>query len=113
MSDNEHGDGGAIAWVHGVSPEDLETMANTLRNFFESVNRLAGNRIPVEMLRKVGEQLAIADDLAGMLTLEYELSLNLFALILKTRLLVEDLDFGGITGRELMDRARRDRLARN
>jgi hypothetical protein len=113
MSDNEHGDGGAIAWVHGVSPEDLEATANALRELFESVNRLAGKRIPVEMLRKVGEQLAIADDLAGILTREAELSLDLFALIWKTRLLVEDLDFGGITGRELMDRARRDRLARN
>ena len=85
MSDTEHGDGEAIAWVHGVSPEDLEATANTLREFFESVNRLAGKRIPVEILRHVGEQLAISDNLAGILTLEYELSLDLFALIWKTR----------------------------
>lgn len=114
--DDEHGDtrdGVAIAWVHGLSPEDLEAMASTLREFFESVNRLAGKRIPVERLRHIGEQLAIADDMAGYLTRETELSLDLFSLIWKTRLLVQDMDFGGITGRELMDRARRDRLARN
>ncbi len=111
MSDSDH-DASEVG-IHGVSTAELETMANTVREFFESANSLAGKSIPVEMLRAVGEQLAIADDLAGMLTREFRLSLDLFATIWKTRLLIQDTDFGGITGAELMARARADWAARN